>query len=144
MKRMAARSREDVRKMAFYYNFLPMDSGDIPYRILFGRSPRCPLREPRLLSEENVPSVDYNVGDCVFVKPGRPDCTSEWSRGRITAITSRGAIEVDGVHRHVGDIRPVPATLESDIDSVISVSENPPRRSARVSALPWRYDSLDK
>lgn len=145
VKRMAARTREDVRKMAFYYNFLPTDAGDIPYRVLFGRSPRCPLREPRILNEDGAPSIDYNVGDVVFVKPSRPDCTTEWSRGRVTAITSRGAVEVDGVHRHVGDIRPVPRTLDMTSDSVSDASDpdDQPRRSTRVSALPWRYDSLD-
>ena len=42
-----------------------------------------------------------------YKEPRTVSCMTRWPRRRITHITDRGAIKVDGVHRHRADIRPV-------------------------------------
>ena len=48
---------------------------------------------------------EYQVGDNVVVKPVNKRCTSRWVEGVVTGIVSRSNVEVDGVPRHVLDIR---------------------------------------
>ena len=111
-------------------------------------------------------NFSYKVGDEVYVKPRTVTCTTRWPRGRVTSITDRGAIEVDGVHRHVADLRPVIALVSPDVGSdedgvdVSDASEGDgdgrvgdeasgggsiqtERRSERVTAQPWRFESTD-
>ena len=69
----------------------------------------------------------------------------------MTAITEEGAVEVDGIHRHVADLRRV--RMESEVSSVteeLSDAEDDGsdaavglRRSSRVTARPWRYSDAD-
>ena len=48
----------------------------------------------------------YNVGDHVWVKPPNNRCTKRFNGGRVTGILSQQSVEVDGVPRHVRDLRP--------------------------------------
>ena len=43
----------------------------------------------------------------MWVKPPDVKCTSVWARGNVTAINSANNLEVDGMPRHVLDLRPV-------------------------------------
>ena len=47
----------------------------------------------------------FRVGDLVFVKPSQMRCKSQWPTGRVTAILSEQAVEVNGIPRHVADCR---------------------------------------
>ena len=47
----------------------------------------------------------YRVGDIVYVKPVGVKCTTEWPEGEVTNIISETAVEVNGVNRHVADLR---------------------------------------
>ena len=47
----------------------------------------------------------YQVGESVVVKPVNRRCTSRWTEGVVTGIVSRNNVEVDGMPRHVLDIR---------------------------------------
>ena len=46
-------------------------------------------------------------GDEVWVKPPDNKCTTEWSRGTVTKVNSHNNIEVEGMPRHILDVRPV-------------------------------------
>lgn len=48
-----------------------------------------------------------SVGDEVRVKPPSSRCTSQWTRGIVSEINSNNNIEVDGIPRHVLNLRPV-------------------------------------
>jgi hypothetical protein len=54
---------------------------------------------------------DYQVGEVVFVKPS----ISKWKRGVITKVGGMGAVtvEVNGMPRHVADLRRVWSTSRS-------------------------------
>ena len=49
----------------------------------------------------------FQVGDKVWVKPGVGRCTTRWVRGTVTGENSRNNVEINGVPRHVLDIRRV-------------------------------------
>ena len=50
-------------------------------------------------------SVDCPIGTGVWVKLAVPSCTKKWSPGRVTGIQSAHVICVDGMPRHVRDVR---------------------------------------
>ena len=58
-------------------------------------------------------SSEIHVGDEVWVKPGNAKCWTQWDKKTVTKVNSANNIEVDGMPRHVLDIRPV-ITLGED------------------------------
>jgi hypothetical protein len=50
-------------------------------------------------------SNPYQVNDVVYVKPVHAKCTTVWREGKVSKVISNAAVEVDGMTRHVGDIR---------------------------------------
>jgi len=115
VKRMAARARMSVLEAAFYYNFLPRDgqiADSCPYRKIYRHRWRCPLQPRKPERTTSSWRTNLQTGDSVLVKPPGARCTTQWRIGTVTCITPEGAVEVDGVHRHVGDIRELP-TLEN-------------------------------
>ena len=53
------------------------------------------------------------VGEEVWVKPPNARCTTQWQKGQVTGINSRNNISVDGMPRHILDIRRVILPSES-------------------------------
>ena len=47
----------------------------------------------------------YNEGDQVVVKPPNARCDTKWSKGKVTKVNSSWNVEVDGMPRHVQDVR---------------------------------------
>lgn len=110
IKRMAARSGSSVLDMTYWYNIAPKErvlTDSIPAENLFTYEWRVPRSYDRSRGiDQLVPG--YWVGQRVFVKPGQSGCTTVWPEGRITRVVSSLQVEVDGVPRHVADVRPVP------------------------------------
>lgn len=96
-------------------------------------------------------NTTYREGDKVYVKPPNAKCTDQWPQGTVTTVTDDGVIEVDGVHRHVADIRRIRLDPVSDDNGFASEesedsdsAELPAiRRSERVTGQPWRFCSSD-
>lgn len=154
IKRMAARTGETPLCAVHWYNFLPLNvhqPNSAPHRQLFRRRWRNPLLPPEGLRLRTAATGDFVEGDTVFVKPPGARCTTPWGRGTVTAVTEEGAVEVDGIHRHVSDLRRV--RLESNVSSDAEESSESEdygndaavelRRSSRVTARPWRYSDSD-
>ena len=61
---------------------------------------------------------EYWVGDAVWVKPPHGRCDTRYGTGEVTGVISQHAVEVDGVPRHVRDLRgrTGDATLSEDDD----------------------------
>ena len=61
---------------------------------------------------------EYRVGDEVWVKPPHGRCDTRYGTGKVTGVISQHAVEVDGVPRHVRDLRgrAGDATLSEDDD----------------------------
>ena len=80
------------------------------------------------------------IGDEVWVKPGDARCTTQWGRGRVTAINSDNNVDVEGVPRHILDIRPVIELggEESDEEKEAHEVQQRPRRERRAPA--WMQD----
>ena len=154
IKRIAARTGKSPLTAVYWYNFLPLDvynSGSAPHRQHFRRKWRNPLQRLEGVKTRTTDSGGYVEGEAVFVKPPGARCTTPWGRGIVTSVTEEGAVEVDGVHRHVADLRRVGLESEessdssgsSDEESSESVVAVEPRRSSRIRARPWRYSDAD-
>ena len=169
VKRIAARVGCTVQEAVFLYNALPTIGSDVktsPAFIMFNRGwslrrwTGLPLHNQQGREEDS-----YKVGDVVYVKPGATTCTTRWPKGRVTHVTDRGAIEVDGVHRHRADLRHVRVLNTAVLDESEQEEQREQegegaqeessdeegrgrevpvvRCSDRVTARPWRYDSAD-
>ena len=103
IKRMLARSGGSINDMLFWYNNTPNADSVVPTERLF----RYTMQTPNALGtvSRDVSLNPYKVGDHVYVKPGSVKCTSVWRPGVITGLVSNTAVKVDGMTRHVGDVR---------------------------------------
>lgn len=67
------------------------------------------LTEEQCASKHSIGNSDFCVGDKVVVKPPGARCTTEWEPSVITGVESDNKVEVDGMSRHVSDIRHAPS-----------------------------------
>ncbi|XP_065662657.1 uncharacterized protein LOC136085293 [Hydra vulgaris] len=65
----------------------------------------------------------YRIGEKVYVRPAGAKCTSVCKIGTVTDILTNTNIEIDGVPRHVRDVRIAPASNSSNASSKIVISE---------------------
>jgi hypothetical protein len=153
IKALAARAAKDPREVLFWYNAAPKDICD-PLTSPFAAVYTYEWRYPTAVAtpdgrEANAP---YKVGDRVYVKPPNARCCTRWPEGVITGANSATNIVVDGMARHVGDLRQVP---DSDTDTEVEEEDQEVedeaierplqvlRRSQRVRAEPCRYEVSD-
>jgi len=139
IKRMAARSRGNVLDMVYYYNLAPKVPGNAdssPRSRLFRfELSFCP-NQRKLRSDE---ACEFSEGDAVYVKPAQARCTNQWPKGIVTNVNSKWNADVNGMPRHVRDLRrvnpppcqPKPIEVEASDDV---------RRSDRNKRLPKHFD----
>ena len=122
IKRIAARSDCSVAKAVYLYNVTPKDNSDpktAPANQLY-------CYEVRVLGVDAEVAVDrcvqspYVVGDAVFVKPSGARCDMRYSKGVVTRVVSEHAVEVDGMLRHVRDLRSVSVSGDGDAARVVN------------------------
>jgi transposase InsO family protein/ribonuclease HI len=108
VKRMAARvGAHSPLEMVFWYNMAPktgVDVSTVPCSQVFTYEWRHPTLRPLHKEAENAV---FKVGDRVWVKPPNVRCTTRWTIGVVTKVTSSNNVEVDGMPRHVLDLRQV-------------------------------------
>ena len=109
IKKMVARTGKSVNEMTFLYNLAPNVNGLIPHDQIFRNSInyRDIKRTPTKICADHV-----SIGQRVFVKPRGARCDTPWLEGTITAILSRSKFDIDGVPRHISDIRLVDEETE--------------------------------
>ena len=109
IKRIAARGRVTPEVATFWYNVTPrhgVDENSVPCRKLFVYPWRVPYDNDSARVKEDISKTGlFAVGDEVWVKPAVPSCTKRWSLGRVTAVESKHVVCVDGMPRHVRDVR---------------------------------------
>ena len=151
IKRMAARSNADPLDMVFWFNSTPKEGSresSVPALQLHSYSWRTlPVRAAK--KEVGDFNSDFVIGSRVFVKPMSARCHSRWPVGRVTAINSRTNMDVNGVPRHISDLRIVPVVPEAsspvEESSEPSASEGEenlgemPSRPQRSRRPPDRY-----
>jgi hypothetical protein len=113
---MAARTGGDVLRMVFWYNSTPregMEKNTIPSHGMFAREWRIPISTTSEVTEgHRRPGSSLAIGDAVYVKPPAARCTKEWPRGVVTKMPSGVTVEVNGIPRHIADVRAVPEEQE--------------------------------
>uniref|UniRef100_A0A5S6Q0C0 DUF5641 domain-containing protein n=1 Tax=Trichuris muris TaxID=70415 RepID=A0A5S6Q0C0_TRIMR len=57
------------------------------------------------ITPERSTDCPYSVGDAVWVRPHAGRCDSQYCKGLVTRVISDQAIEIDGMPRHVRDVR---------------------------------------
>lgn len=108
IKRTAARMNCSVAEAVYWHNATPK-AGAKPESVPINRLHNY---EVRVLGVD-IPEAEnprptrnpFTVGDRVWVKPDRIRCDTRYSVGTVTAVISDQAAEVDGVPRHIRDLR---------------------------------------
>ncbi|KAG1698821.1 Gamma-glutamylcyclotransferase [Nymphon striatum] len=107
IKRIAERGGISPEEATFWYNVTPRkdtDAGSVPSNGLYRYTWRVPF-DVNLAKVESFEDSPFAVGDEVWVKPPIPSCTRQWSLGIVSDVVSRYVVRVDGMPRHVKDIR---------------------------------------
>ena len=145
IKAMAERSGSNPIESVFFYNVAPrkgQKSESVPQRSLFTyewRLPGQPVEPSRMRSPEEETKIQ--IGDEVWVKPGNARCTSQWKKGEVTGINSSNNIEVDGMPRHVLDIRRVVEESDDASSEEEEAGAPEPRYPQRERSAPgWMRD----
>lgn len=134
IKRMATRSGGDILDMVYWYNVSSKshDKESSPAGQMF----LYPWKPMKVNLPEEVPeptAAKPEVGQRVFVKPPNASCTDWWSEGIVTGdLPNRPAVEVDGVPRHVADLRHFPS--ESEVPMSSGTEENSPLKEMHVQS----------
>ena len=114
IKATAERGGIRPQEAVFWYNASPrsgQSEDSVPQRSLFRYEWRHPALQP--LQEKDVKEAQVKIGEEVWVKPPNARCTTQWRKGIVTGINSRNNISVDGMPRHILDIRRVILPSES-------------------------------
>ena len=122
VKARAVRANADPREIVFWYNLAAKEGikgESAPCASVHGYEWRHPSVLPPAKMEK---SSQVSVGDRVWVKPPGGSCTSRWLEGRVTGVTSENNVSVNGVPRHILDVRRM-VENENGQDSVIVDAE---------------------
>ena len=107
VKAIAERGHISPREAVFWYNITPrsgQDEQSVPQHLIYRYSWRHPLVVPETERDEAAP---VRIGEEVWVKPPNARCTTRWSKGLVTGVSSRNNVSVDGMPRHILDVRRV-------------------------------------
>ena len=111
VKRIAARKECTIQEAVYWYNVTPKDDvtpSTCPAAGIYRYEQRLPgidpVAPPKL--DQSRFANTYRVGDTVWVKPPCSRCTTQYQLGHVTQVTSEQSVEVDGLPRHVKDVRP--------------------------------------
>ena len=168
MKRIAARTHCTIAEAVYWYSVAPKDDIDSATALankLYNYKVRLFGIDRILHSEPGAIDSPYDVGDAVCVKPSENRCHTKYKLGTVTRVVCEQTMEVDGMPRHVRDLRsavppetaPTPAQTfmgddeelpllparrgseEESSDSEEEVDRPTPKRSGREKRFPDRY-----
>ena len=89
------------------------ENGDTPMQIVYSHEVQPPdTCAPA--AERSSGQNPYKVGDAAYVKPHPNSCVSLWKKGQVTAVTSDVAVKVNGMPRHIADVRLAERRLSSN------------------------------
>lgn len=135
IKRMAARSGGNILRMVYWYNMAPKEGvGDqsAPSHCIFTYD----WKPPRVSLEKSKTSTKgFSQGQEVLVKPPVAKCTSQWTRGVVTGSGSPMSVEVDGIPRHIADVRSLPEVASTDEESIVERMAEEGREENRTGRL---------
>ena len=119
VKTIAARKNCSIFEAVYWHNVTPKDDVSpctAPADALHRYHIRIKGVEDNPNPEPEVTKGVYKKGDVVWDKNPRGKCTTKYSTGRVTEVISPQSVKIDGVPRHVKDLRLVIQTqlLSSD------------------------------
>ena len=146
VKRIAARKRCTIAEAVYWYNVAPnddVDSATAPANKLYNYEIRVLGIDRVLHSEPGAIDSPYDAGDSVWVKPPEARCHTKYKLGTVTKVISEQTMEVDGMPRHVRDLRSAvpPETAPTRAQIFISDDEELPLLAVRREADEGSYDS---
>jgi transposase InsO family protein len=104
IKRVVARSGKSVEEAVYWYNNSPRSNGVVPAEAVYRYTPQ--IYGEKGADGRDIPICPrFSVGDMVYVRPSSAKCTSVWKPGRVTKVVSDQTVEVNGINRHVADLR---------------------------------------
>lgn len=106
IKTIAARTRCSVEEAVYLYNVTPRDdctADTAPANVLYRY--RVRVRAVDDVVEKGEEASRYRRGDCVWMRPPDNRCDQQYARGVVTRVVSEHTVEVDGIPRHVRDLR---------------------------------------
>ena len=136
VKTIVARTGCSVMEAAYIYNVTPKDdvhAGSTPANMMYRYEVR--VRGIDRDSDKIVPGVvscRFSIGDRVWVRDPSRRCDVRSTLGTVTQVLSAQAVEVDGMPRHVRDLRHV---TESGIDQAAPVSTSEPDDSPLLISI---------
>ncbi|KAK3882626.1 hypothetical protein Pcinc_012994 [Petrolisthes cinctipes] len=105
IKAIAEKGNITPTEAVYWYNMTPRSGqteASVPQQSVFRYNWRHPDVVPAMMDVESAP---VKLGEEVWVKPPSARCTTRWKTGEVTDINSRNNVSVDGMPRHVLDIR---------------------------------------
>ena len=106
VKTIAARKRCSIGEAVYLYNLTPLDDvtdGTAPANALYRYDVRVKAVDGRVGEQEEANR--YRCGDAVWVRGPGSRCDQRYLMGVVTGVVSEHTVEVDGMPRHVRDIR---------------------------------------
>ena len=154
VKTITARKNCSILEAVYWHNVTPKDDVlpcTTPADALHRHHIRINGVEDNLLPEPEVTRGVYERGDVVWVKNPRSKCTTKYSTGRVTEVISPQSVKIDGVPRHVKDLRPVIQTQSSSSDEsdsenserLIYLNSDPLHSDSDASSLPTDEVSIE-
>ncbi|KHJ43407.1 integrase core domain protein [Trichuris suis] len=107
IKVIVARKKCSVREAVYLYNITPRDdrtAATAPANVIYRYLVRVRDVDPVTSTNQDI-SNRYNVGDEVWIRPLAGRCDTRYEEGTVTNVLSDQAVEIDGIPRHVRDIR---------------------------------------
>lgn len=117
VKRTAARKKCSIAEAVYWYNMAPKDGAHpstAPANRLYNYNLRVYGIDCVPPEERSRAGNPYHTGDAVWVKPLGNRCDTRFSRGTVSKLVSEVAVEVDGMPRHIRDLRRRTEDLSDD------------------------------
>ena len=125
---MGAQTGGAIQDVVYWYNNTPNSDQIVPADAIYSYEARL-MGEP-VTAQQFEGSIEsnkssYQAGDQVYVKPGNARCDTMWRHGIVTRVQADNVVEVDGVNRHVADLRHVEQRHMPNLESEQQSAVNP-------------------
>ena len=138
VKRIATRKRCTIPEAVYWYNVMPKDdvsSATAPTNMVYWYHLWLKGINGTSATTHNQQQAVIKSGDRVWVKTLHGRCTTKYKVGRVTGITSVQNIMVNGMPRHVKDLRPIVGPGQVTVCSDMA-SENVSERFVTIRERP--------
>lgn len=147
IKSMAERSGNGPIEAVFWYNVSPrygQRDDSVPQKSVSAYDWRIPCVKAAISKDslDVIPSR-VQIGDEVWIRPGSARCFTQWDRGFVTGINSVNNVEVNGVPRHILDLRRV-IRDEPELEQQLDAAEEQPPEAIEEDIPARRYPRRDR